>query len=173
MKIHEYQAKSLLSQHGVSVPRGRVAETKEQVFEIASELGGSVVIKAQIHAGGRGKGGGIQLSRSPEEAMEIANSMLGMNLITHQTGPEGQIVKRVLVEEGLPIEQEFYLSIVIDRNSAQVVVIASKEGGVEIEKLAQERPELILKEYIEPSLGFCPFQARKLAFALGLSLIHI
>ena len=168
MKIHEYQAKFLLSQHGGSVPRGRVAETKEQVFEIASELGGSVVIKAQIHAGGRGKGGGIQLSRSPEEAMEIANSMLGMNLITHQTGPEGQIVKRVLVEEGLPIEQEFYLSIVIDRNSAQVVVIASKEGGVEIEKLAQERPELILKEYIEPSLGFCPFQARKLAFALGL-----
>ena len=168
MKIHEYQAKSLLSQHGVSVPRGRVAETKEQVFEIASELGGLVVIKAQIHAGGRGKGGGIQLSRSPEEARKIADSMLGMKLVTHQTGPEGQIVKRVLVEEGLPIKQEFYLSMVIDRNSAQVVVIASKEGGVEIEKLAQEKPELILKEYIEPSLGLCPFQARKLAFALGL-----
>ena len=168
MKIHEYQAKSILSQYGVNVPRGRVAETKEQVFEIASELGGSVVVKAQIHAGGRGKGGGVRLGSSPEEAKEIGDAILGMKLITHQTGPEGQIVKRVLVEEELPIKREYYLSMVIDRSSGKVVVIASQEGGVEIEKLALEKPELILKEYIEPGLGLVPFQARKLAFALGL-----
>ena len=168
MKIHEYQAKAILSNYGVTVPRGKVACTKEEAWKIAQELGGLVVVKAQIHAGGRGKGGGVRLARTPEEARAIADSILGMKLVTHQTGPEGQTVKRVLVEEGLKIKQEYYLGIAIDRDAAQVVVMASREGGVEIEKVAEEQPELILKEALEPGLGLTAFQARKLAFALDL-----
>ncbi len=168
MKIHEYQAKAILSNYGVTVPRGKVACTKEEAWKIAQELGGLVVVKAQIHAGGRGKGGGVRLAHTPEEARAIADSILGMKLVTHQTGPEGQTVKRVLVEEGLKIKQEYYLGIAIDRDAAQVVVMASREGGVEIEKVAEEQPELILKEALEPGLGLTAFQARKLAFALDL-----
>jgi succinyl-CoA synthetase beta subunit len=168
MKIHEFQAKAILSNYGVTVPRGKVACTKEEAWKIAQELGGLVVVKAQIHAGGRGKGGGIRLAHTPEEARAIADSILGMQLVTHQTGPEGQTVKRVLVEEGLKIKQEYYLGIAIDRDAAQVVVMASREGGVEIEKVAEEQPELILKEALEPGLGLAAFQARKLAFALDL-----
>jgi succinyl-CoA synthetase beta subunit len=168
MKIHEYQAKAILSNYGVTVPRGKVACTKEEAWKIAQELGGLVVVKAQIHAGGRGKGGGIRLAHTPDEARAIADSILGMQLVTHQTGPEGQTVKRVLVEEGLKIKQEYYLGIAIDRDAAQVVVMASREGGVDIEKVAAEKPELILKEALEPGLGLAAFQARKLAFALDL-----
>ena len=168
MKIHEYQAKAILSNYGVTVPRGKVACTKEEAWKIAQELGGLVVVKAQIHAGGRGKGGGIRLAHTPEEARAIADSILGMQLVTHQTGPEGQTVKRVLVEEGLKIKQEYYLGIAIDRDAAQVVVMASREGGVDIEKVAAEKPELLLKETLEPGLGLTPFQARKLAFGLDL-----
>ncbi len=168
MKIHEYQAKGVLGNYGVTVPRGKVACTKEEAREIAKELGGLVVIKAQIHAGGRGKGGGVRLAHSPEEAQAVADSILGMKLVTHQTGPEGQIVKRVLVEEGLQIKQEYYLGIAIDRDAGKVVVMASREGGVEIEKVAEEKPELILKETLEPGVSFPAFQARKLAFGLGL-----
>ena len=168
MKIHEYQAKAILSNYGVTVPRGKVADTKEEAREIAKELGGLVVVKAQIHAGGRGKGGGVRLARSPEEALTAADSILGMQLVTHQTGPEGQTVKRVLVEEGLKIRQEFYLGIAIDRDAGKVVVMASREGGVDIERVAAEKPALILKEALEPGLGLTPFQARKLAFGLGL-----
>ena len=168
MKIHEFQAKAILSDHGVPVPRGKVADSKEKAREIASELGGLVVVKAQIHAGGRGKGGGVRLARSPEEAQEVADSILGMQLVTHQTGPEGQSVKRVLVEEGLKIQREFYLGIAIDRDAGKVVVMASREGGVEIEKVAAETPDLILKEPVEPGLGLTPFQARRLAFGLDL-----
>jgi succinyl-CoA synthetase beta subunit len=168
MKIHEYQAKAILSNYGVTVPRGKVACTKEEAWKIAQELGGLVVVKAQIHAGGRGKGGGIRLAHTPDEARAIADSILGMQLVTHQTGPEGQTVKRVLVEEGLKIRQEYYLGIAIDRDAGKVVVMASREGGVDIEKVAAEKPELILKETLEPGLGLTPFQARKLAFGLDL-----
>ena len=168
MKIHEFQAKQILRDYGVPVPRGEVADTQEQAREIAGELGGLVVVKAQIHAGGRGKGGGVRLARSPEEAQEVANSILGMQLVTHQTGPEGQTVKQVLVEEGLKIQREYYLGIAIDRDAGKVVFMASREGGVEIERVAAENPELILKEALEPGLGLTPFQARKLAFGLDL-----
>jgi succinyl-CoA synthetase beta subunit len=168
MKIHEYQAKSILTRFGVQVPRGEVASTPEEASVIAKKLGGTVVVKAQIHAGGRGKGGGVKLAGSPEEAGIIANKMLGMKLVTHQTGPEGRIVKRVLIEEGLKIKGEYYLGIVIDRASATPVFMASKAGGMEIEKVAEEAPELILKEHIEPGIGLTPFQARKLAFGLEL-----
>jgi succinyl-CoA synthetase beta subunit len=168
MKIHEYQAKSILSQYGVRIPKGEVAETAEKAYEIAKEIGPKVVVKAQIHAGGRGKGGGVKLAQSPEEARERAQEILGMNLITHQTGPEGKVVQRVLVEEALDIAKELYIGIVIDRAKEAPVVMASSEGGMEIEKVAAETPELIFKEYITPGLGFQPFQARKLAFQLGL-----
>ena len=168
MKIHEFQAKDILSAHGVPVPRGKVADSKEKAREIAGELGGLVVVKAQIHAGGRGKGGGVRLARSPAEAQEVADAILGMQLVTHQTGPEGQTVTRVLVEEGLKIQREYYLGIAIDRDAGRVVVMASREGGVEIERVAAETPELILKEPVEPGLGLTPFQARKLAFGLDL-----
>ena len=168
MKIHEFQAKAILSNYGVTVPRGKVACTKEEAWKIAQELGGLVVVKAQIHAGGRGKGGGILLAHTPKEARAITDSILGMQLVTHQTGPEGQPVKRVLVEEGLKIRQEYYLGIAIDRDAGKVVVMASREGGVDIEKVAAEKPALILKETLEPGLGLPPFQARKLAFGLGL-----
>ena len=168
MKIHEYQAKSILSQYGVRIPTGEVAETAEKAYEIAKEIGPRVVVKAQIHAGGRGKGGGVKLANTPEEALERAQEIIGMNLVTHQTGPEGKIVKRILVEEALDIAKELYIGIVIDRAKEAPVVMASSEGGMEIEKVAAETPELIFKEYINPGTGFLPFQARKLAFQLGL-----
>ncbi len=168
MKIHEYQAKSILSQFEVRIPRGEVAETPEKAYEIAKEIGPKVVVKAQIHAGGRGKGGGVKLAHSPEEARERAREIIGMNLVTHQTGPEGKHVKRVLVEEALAIARELYIGIVIDRAKEAPVVMASSEGGMEIEKVAAETPSLIFKEYINPATGFMPFQARKIAFQLGL-----
>ncbi|MCO6510380.1 MAG: ADP-forming succinate--CoA ligase subunit beta [Aridibacter famidurans] len=169
MKIHEYQAKELLKQYGVPVPNGIVATTADEAEAAAGELGTDiVVVKAQIHAGGRGKGGGVKLAKSPEEAKEIASSMLGMNLVTHQTGPEGREVRTLLIEEGLPIEQEFYLGITLDRATGKNVFMASSEGGTEIEEVAAATPEKILKETIEPGIGLQPFQARKLAFGLGL-----
>ena len=169
MKIHEYQAKELLKKFGVAVPRGIVARTPEEAYNAAKELGVDVVVvKAQIHAGGRGKGGGVKLARSAEEARDIAGKMLGMNLVTHQTGPEGREVRVLLVEEGLPIDKEFYLGIVLDRASGRPVFMASSAGGMDIEEVAAKTPELILKETIDPAVGFRPFQARKLAFGLGL-----
>jgi succinyl-CoA synthetase beta subunit len=168
MKIHEYQAKSILNQYGVRIPRGEVAETAEKAYEIAKDIGPKVVVKAQIHAGGRGKGGGVKLANTPEEAQERAREIIGMNLVTHQTGPEGKLVKTILVEEALDIAKELYIGIVIDRAKEAPVVMASSEGGMEIEKVAAETPELIFKEYINPATGFLPFQARKLAFQLGL-----
>jgi len=168
MKIHEYQAKHILSQFGVRIPKGEVAETPAEAKKITDEIGPRVVIKAQIHAGGRGKGGGVKLADGPDEAERIAKDIIGMTLVTHQTGPEGKLVKRVLVEEALDIAQELYIGIVIDRAKEAPVVMASSEGGVEIEKVAAETPELIFKEYINTATGFQPFQARKLAFKLGL-----
>jgi succinyl-CoA synthetase beta subunit len=169
MKIHEYQGKAILAEYGVPVPRGHVARTPDEAEAAARELGTDiVVVKAQIHAGGRGKGGGVKLARSPEEAREIASHMLGMNLVTHQTGPEGREVKTLLIEEGLPIDREFYLGITLDRVNGRNVFMASSAGGMDIEKVAAETPELILKETIDPSVGFRGFQARKLAFGLGI-----
>jgi succinyl-CoA synthetase beta subunit len=168
MKIHEYQAKSILAKYNVHVPRGEVAYTKEEARDIAKKLGGIVVVKAQIHAGGRGKGGGVKLAKSPEEAESIADRMLGSRLVTHQTAPEGRVVKRVLVEEGLRIQNEYYLGVVIDRGTSRPVFMASRAGGIEIEKVAEETPHLILKEHIEPGQKLSPFQARKLAFGLGI-----
>jgi len=169
MKIHEYQGKELLKKFGVAVPRGLVAHTPEEAFEATRQLGTDVVVvKAQIHAGGRGKGGGVKLAKSPEEAREIAKQMLGMNLITHQTGPEGREVRVLLVEEGLPIDREFYLGIVLDRTTGRPVFMASSAGGMDIEEVAAKTPEKILKETINPAVGFRSFQARKLAFGLGI-----
>ena len=169
MKIHEYQGKAILKEYGVPVPQGIVARTPEDAESAARVLGTDVVVvKAQIHAGGRGKGGGVKLAKSPEEASEIAQQMLGMHLVTHQTGPEGREVKTLLIEEGLPIDKEFYLGITLDRLSGRNVFMASSAGGMEIEKVAEETPELILKETVDPSVGLRPFQARKLAFGLGI-----
>ncbi|HLL73314.1 MAG TPA: ADP-forming succinate--CoA ligase subunit beta [Pyrinomonadaceae bacterium] len=169
MKIHEYQGKELLRKFGVPVPRGIVAHTPEEAFNAAKELGTDiVVVKAQIHAGGRGKGGGVKLAKSPEEARDIAAQMLGMKLVTHQTGPEGREVRVLLIEEGLPIDKEFYLGIVLDRASGRPVFMASEAGGMDIEEVAAHTPEKILKETIDPAIGFRPYQARKLAFGLGL-----
>jgi len=168
MKIHEYQAKAILAQYHVPVPRGEVAFTVEEAESAARKIGGSVVVKAQIHAGGRGKGGGVKLAHGADEAVAVAGEILGMTLVTHQTGPEGRVVRRVLIEEGLDIARELYLGLVIDRASGRPVFMASTEGGVEIEVVAAQRPEKILKETIDPAAGFQPFQARKLAFGLGL-----
>ena len=169
MKIHEYQAKTVLARFGVPVPRGEVAFSSTDVGDIARRLGGDIaVVKAQIHAGGRGKGGGVKLAKSPDEAEQIAKQILGMTLVTHQTGPEGRKVGRVLIEEGLQIERELYLSIVIDRAAACPVVIASAAGGMDIEEVAASEPEKILRESIDPGTGIVPFQARKLAFGMGL-----
>jgi succinyl-CoA synthetase beta subunit len=169
VKIHEYQAKQILSRHGVAIPRGEVAETAAQAAEIAAKIGPPVVLKAQIHAGGRGKGGGIKVAQSVDEAKSLAGKMIGMTLVTHQTGPQGKVVKRLLVEEALGVARELYLGIVIDRGRECPVIMASTEGGMEIEKVAAERPDLIFKEWIDPAAGFAGFQARKLAFKLGLS----
>jgi succinyl-CoA synthetase beta subunit len=172
MKIHEYQAKGILKKYGVAVPRGQVAETREEAETAAKSLltagATGVVVKAQIHAGGRGKGGGVKIAKSVEEAGQLASKILGMTLVTHQTGPEGRVVRRLLVEETLPIERELYLGIVIDRVAAKPVFMASSSGGMEIEEVAQENPDAILKEYITPGFGLGAFQARKLAFRLGL-----
>jgi succinyl-CoA synthetase beta subunit len=169
MKIHEYQAKQILAKFGVTVPRGEMITKPEEARPVAEKLGGgTVVVKAQIHAGGRGKGGGVKLAHNPAEAETLAGRILGMTLITHQTGPEGRMVKRALIEEGLDIARELYLGIVIDRASGRPVFMASSEGGVEIEVVAAEHPEKILKEFIDPSVGFQAFQARQLAFGLGL-----
>jgi len=174
MKIHEYQAKQVLARYGVTVPRGEVIAKADEARGVAERLhagkdGGVVVVKAQIHAGGRGKGGGVKLARSAEEAEKLASQMLGMTLVTHQTGPEGRVVRRVLIEEGLEVERELYLGLVIDRASGCPVFMASTEGGVEIEGVAAEHPEKILTEFINPAVGFRPFQARKLAFGLDLA----
>jgi succinyl-CoA synthetase beta subunit len=169
MKIHEYQAKQILAKFGVTVPRGDVITNADEAHAVAKKLDGSaVVVKAQIHAGGRGKGGGVKLAHTPAEADVIARQILGMTLVTHQTGPEGRLVKRVLIEEGLDVARELYLGIVIDRATARPVFMASTEGGMEIEVVAAEHPEKILKEFIDPRVGFQAFQARKLAFGLGL-----
>lgn len=170
MKIHEYQAKEILKRYGVPVPEGKVTSSPDEAEKIARELGGGlVVVKAQIHAGGRGKGGGVKLAKNPAEAREHANSILGMQLVTHQTGAEGKKVLKVYVEKGSEIEKEFYLGIVLDRAQSKPVIMASTEGGMEIEEVAKNTPEKIHKEIIDPALGVLPFQARKVAFALGLS----
>jgi succinyl-CoA synthetase beta subunit len=169
MKIHEYQAKALLARHNVPVPRGEVASTAEEAEAVAKKLGGSVVVKAQIHAGGRGKGGGVKIAKDAAEARAIAEKILGMTLVTHQTGPEGRVVQRLLVEETLPIEKELYLGIVLDRAIGKNVFMASSEGGMDIEEVAHSTPERIIKEPLEPGLGLLPFQARKLAFAIGIT----
>ena len=169
MKIHEYQAKAILARHGVAVPRGEVASTAAEARAIAERLGGgTVVVKAQIHAGGRGKGGGVKVVKGPDEAERAAKAMIGMRLVTHQTGPDGQVVSKVLVEEGLQMTKELYLGMVIDRSAGCPVMMASSEGGVEIEKVAAETPHLIRKAYVDPATGMSPFQARQLAFGIGL-----
>jgi succinyl-CoA synthetase beta subunit len=170
VKIHEYQGKGVLSGYGVPVPQGKVAYTADEAVKIAKELGFPVVVKAQIHAGGRGKGGGVKLARSAEEAKAHAEAMLGMTLRTHQTGPEGRVVRRLLIEQGVDLEgaREMYLAIVVDRATASPVFMASSQGGMDIEEVAEEDPKAILKEVVDPAVGFQPFQARKLAFGLGL-----
>jgi succinyl-CoA synthetase beta subunit len=168
MKIHEYQSKQLLARYGVRIPRGQVVDSPDQVPAAIEQIGLPAVMKAQIHAGGRGKAGGIKLARTAEEALQIANQMLGMRLVTHQTGPEGRQVKKLLIEEGLRIKQEFYLGIVLDRAISRLVFMASASGGMDIEEVAAREPEKILKEAIDPAVGLLPFQARKLAFGIGL-----
>jgi succinyl-CoA synthetase beta subunit len=170
MKIHEYQAKAILARYGVTTPRGEVAFTKEEAREAAQRLKSQIsVVKAQIHAGGRGKGGGVKLARSADEAAEFASHILGMNLITVQTGPGGRLVKRLLIEEGLDIKRELYLGLLVDRESGRPVFMASAAGGMEIEEVAKENPSAILREQIHPAVGLQPYQARKIAFGLGLS----
>jgi succinyl-CoA synthetase beta subunit len=170
MKIHEYQAKAILARYGVTTPRGEVVFTKEEARESAQRLKSHVVVvKAQIHAGGRGKGGGVKLARSADEAAEIASQILGMNLVTVQTGPQGRIVKRLLIEEGLDIKRELYLGLLIDRETERPVFIASGSGGMEIEQVAKENPDAILREHIHPAVGLQAFQARKIAFGLGMT----
>ncbi len=168
MKIHEHEAKEILKRYGVPVPEGGVASTAEEARAVAERLGGAVVVKAQIHAGGRGKGGGIKLADGPEEAQRAAEEIIGMTLITPQTGPEGRLVQKVLVEEGMEIEKELYLGAVIDRSANRPVVMASEAGGMDIEEVAAETPEKILNETVDPLLGLKPYQARNLAFGLNL-----
>jgi succinyl-CoA synthetase beta subunit len=172
MKIHEYQAKALLAKYGVPVPRGEVArsvkEAEAAAQKIAAITGGSMVVKAQIHAGGRGKGGGVKVAKSSAEAVQVAEKMLGMTLVTHQTGPEGRVVQRLLIEETLPIDKELYLGIVLDRAQRKNVFMASADGGMDIEEVAHKTPERILKELMEPGMGLAPYQARKLAFGIGV-----
>ncbi len=170
MKIHEYQGKAVLAQFGVPVPRGKAAYTAAEAVEVAKGLGFPVVVKAQIHAGGRGKGGGVKLARSADECEAIARTMLGMTLRTHQTGPEGRVVRRLLVEQGMDLQgsREMYLAILVDRATGRPVFMASAAGGMDIEEVAAKDPKAILKESIDPTVGFQPFQARKLSFGLGL-----
>jgi succinyl-CoA synthetase beta subunit len=177
MKIHEYQAKDILAKYGVAVPRGEVANTLDEALEVARGLftngAKGVVVKAQIHAGGRGKGGGVKVAKNFAEAEEYSKNILGMQLITHQTGPQGQKVQRLLIEETAPIDRELYLGIVLDRAKAQLVFMASQAGGMEIEEVAAKDPDAIYKEYIDPAVGFQPYQARNLAFKLGLKPTQI
>jgi succinyl-CoA synthetase beta subunit len=168
MNIHEYQAKEILKRFGVPVPKGRPVTTAAEAASVARDLGGACVVKAQIHAGGRGKAGGVKLAKNPEEAEKIAAGLLGKTLVTHQTGPQGREVRRLLIEEGLPIAREFYLGMVLDRAVSRVTVIASSEGGVEIEQVAEKSPEKIFKEVIDPAVGLLPFQCRRLAYSIGL-----
>jgi succinyl-CoA synthetase beta subunit len=169
MKIHEYQAKAILARHGVPVPRGEVAFNPEEAHDIARRLGGGlVVVKAQIHAGGRGKGGGVKLAKSPDEAEKLTREMIGMTLVTHQTGPSGRIVARVLVEEGLQMTRELYLSVVLDRAAGKPAMMASAAGGMDIEEVAATTPEKIVKIHIDPGVGLAPFEARQLGFGIGL-----
>jgi succinyl-CoA synthetase beta subunit len=170
VKIHEYQGKAVLAQHGVPVPKGKVAYTVEEAGEVAKGLGFPVVVKAQIHAGGRGKGGGVKVAKSLDECEGIAKSMLGMTLRTHQTGPEGRVVRRLLIEEGMDLEgaKEMYLAALVDRAESLPVVMASAQGGMDIEEVAAKDPDAILKEHVSPAVGFQPYQARNLAFGLGL-----
>jgi succinyl-CoA synthetase beta subunit len=173
MKIHEHQAKTILAKYGVAVPRGEVATSRQEAEDVAKRLMGNgatgVVVKAQIHAGGRGKGGGIKVAKSVEEAGELASKILGMTLVTHQTGPEGRVVRRLLIEETLPIARELYLGMLLDRAEAKLVVMASAAGGMDIEEVAAKTPEKINKEYIDPGVGLQPFQANKIAYWLGMS----
>jgi succinyl-CoA synthetase beta subunit len=169
MKVHEYQAKEILARFGVAIPRGEVVTTPEGARSVAANLGGKVVVKAQVHAGGRGKAGGVKLANGPDEASEVAGRILGMNLVSKQTGPEGKIVRKVLVEEALGIARELYLGVVLDRAAGLPVLMASKFGGMEIEEVAAEHPEAILKEHFGPLAGLQAYQARKLGFALELS----
>ena len=173
MKIHEYQAKAILSKYGVAVPRGEMVTTREEAEQVARRLmdngAAGVVVKAQIHAGGRGKGGGVKLAKSPEQAAELARQMLGMQLVTHQTGPQGQKVRKVYVEEGVEIARELYLGLTLDRAISRDVLMASSEGGVEIEEVAARHPEKILREAVDPVVGLAGYQARDLAFGLGLA----
>jgi succinyl-CoA synthetase beta subunit len=177
MKIHEYQAKDILAKYGVAVPRGEVANTLDEALEVARRLftngAKGVVVKAQIHAGGRGKGGGVKVAKNFNEAEEYSKKILGMQLVTHQTGPQGQKVQRLLIEETAPIDRELYLGIVLDRAKAQLVFMASQAGGMEIEEVAAKDPDAIYKEYIDPAVGFQPYQARNLAFKLGLKPTQI
>jgi len=170
MKIHEYQAKAILARHGVPVPRGEVAFSAQDVSEISRRMGsGVVVVKAQIHAGGRGKAGGVKVVKSADDAEAVAKDLLGRTLVTYQTGPEGQKVSRLLVEEGLAIDRELYLGLVVDRSTQRIVLMVSKEGGVEIEQVAAKTPEKIHKVFINPAVGLQPFQAQQMAFAVGLT----
>src|SRR5436190_8268521 len=168
MKIHEYQAKAILARNDVPVPRGEVAYSVEEAEAAAKTIGGSVVVKAQIHAGGRGKGGGVKIAQNSTEASELARKILGMTLVTHQTGPEGRLVQRLLIEETLPIERELYLGIVLDRVQGKPVFMASAQGGMDIEEVAAHSPEAILKETIDPGIGLSPYQCRNLAFGIGI-----
>ena len=173
MKIHEYQAKTILAKYGVAIPRGEMVATREEAEAVAkrllSEGAQGIVVKAQIHAGGRGKGGGVKIAKSVEEAGELAAKILGMTLVTHQTGPEGRLVRRLLIEETLPIARELYLGMLLDRAESKIVVMASAAGGMDIEEAASKTPEKILKEYVDPGIGLQPFQANKIAFWLGLN----
>ncbi len=169
MKVHEYQAKAILARYGVAVPKGEVAESPGQARDIARLLGGRCVVKAQIHAGGRGKGGGVKLANTPDEAHELASKIIGMTLVTPQTGPAGRLVQKVLIEQALDIDRELYLGITLDRARGLPSFMVSRAGGMEIEEVAAKDPNAIVREVVDPALGMFPFQARKLAFALGLS----
>src|SRR5512136_612414 len=174
MKVHEYQAKEILKSYGVPVPRGRVGETADEAGRIAKEIGTeTIVVEAQINGGGRGKGGGDQVVHSAPQAQNAAKKILGMTLVTHQTGPAGRIVRKVLIEEGMEIEEELYLGMVVDRSKGCPVIMASREGGVEIEKVAAESPEKIIKEWISPVTGLRPFHPNKVGFGLGLELSQV
>lgn len=169
MNVHEYQAKNLMREFDISVLKGGVARTVDEAVKVANDLGGSIwVVKAQIHAGGRGKGGGVKIAKSIDEVKAHAKEILGMTLVTHQTGPEGKLVNQILIEEGCDIDHEYYVGIVLDRNTSKITMMASIEGGVEIEKVAEETPEKIIKVGIDPAVGFTPFIGRKLAYGIGL-----
>src|SRR5688500_7379750 len=169
MKVHEYQAKELLRQYGVPTPRGQVVTSPDEARAAAKQLGGRVVVKAQIHAGGRGKGGGVKLAKDADEAAELAKKILGMTLVTHQTGPEGRVVRKVLIEEALNIDKELYLAVTLDRASGMNVLMASAQGGMDIEEVAAHDPKAIHREPVDTVLGVQPFQARQIAYALGLT----